>query len=316
MPSSVATHASLPLQQASEIDLLENQSVLLERVLSLQRVLDSPRVAADPRGALESCNGRFDDLLLQQLEGSSGHRERFTSESEDDGPTAQPSLRAPRRDSFIQRAARLSTASNCSATSLTSVLLPHAANADDHPQPNGDALDIAAAEAAALPLPQRIAVVTPDLITGKLVANSLQCSAAAAAARAAALSAAAGGGTVPPADAVPGLGSSPEITVYETLEEASAVGDAQVVVVCITPGLDESATPSLLLPRSDGGPRHAGVVFVGDVDAEAQEAIFTQFCGWCELVRLPLIASELRRRVATVHAFVTAAHAREEERRG
>lgn len=118
-----------------------------------------------------------------------------------------------------------------------------------------------------LPPPPRVAVACADPTTSRVVAAAL-------------------------------ASASTSVSVHPSLKAAELAG-APVVVVASCPD-----TTLDLPPVSSCGSRR-GYVVVGEVEPAAAELIFTEMCGWCELVRLPLAPAELRRRAAMVHAFVS-----------
>lgn len=263
--------------QASEIELLERQRVLLERVLALQIALDAPEVVNDKQGAIGAVQGRL-DLLLPSLH----HAELPAT------PTAASGSSFGEHDG-----AETSKRPSTELPGGAAVTPSHASMSSVHSFASGtsSAIDVAAAEAAAQPLPPRIAVAASDDAAGRMVVNALRFK------RGSSTGCVGHGGSY----------AALEIVQCSTLQEAAAT-DCAVVVVCASPGMalhhpsDPAKSLSAILSPPDGERR--GVVIVGDVDAEVQEAVFEQFCGWCELVRRPLIASELVRRIIAVHAFV------------
>lgn len=171
-----------------EVEKLQQQVVLLERIGEALDVLDKPSMRDNAQTILESVGGRFDLLL---------------------SPTT------------AQRA--------------------------------GSSVDPAAVAAAPpTTFPARVAVVSSDLTTRKLVAAAVT------------------------------NGTRAELATFSTLAEA-ADDSAAVVVICTsqeTPFVDPRDLPR---PLPSGGRR--GFVYVGEMEPAVQDAVHATGSGWCETVR-------------------------------
>lgn len=172
--------------QGDEIEKLQLQVVLLERIGEALTVLNTPDMRKNAKRILEEAGGRFDLILTPN---------------------------APRRTS---------------------------------------AIDNSSAPAPPTTFPPRVAVVSSELTTRKLVAAAVT------------------------------NGTNAELATFETLAEA-ANDSAPVIVVCVCE--ETPLVPPAQLSRTMPAGGRRSYVFVGELDTAEQDMVHVTGTGWCETVR-------------------------------
>lgn len=270
------TGASPPPAQADEVELLELQSVLLEHVLALKISLEAQNIRTNPAPALDAVNGHFDQLRRAPSIPIIDSSNLDLSEAR---ATERPQrVHQPHPPAHLTRQDKTLPSSLClplrqHTTPRATLLFPPLPSA---PQELAHTLPTASSGGGfrTVPCPPRIAVVSRDQTTRRIIATALTSS------------------------------IEVEVVTYDRLEHVAS-DEAPVVVICTCPEMPFRR--STILPRVSPTGVMRGFVIVGDVDMLTQEAIYTRMWGWCDHVRMPLVAPELIRRIQSVFASTQSA---------